>query len=108
MTLIFNDQLTRRLAEYFRLFLSDPDRLGQFEPAVIEPQRRHEMERHVSLKHGLVAASDRKRPLAPVGRIRKPDRIAGARVFLKSQPLQRIEESSRNLLAGVSFPGFGK
>ena len=39
---------------------------------------------------------------------KQPDRIAGARIFLETQKLQRIEKSNRHFLAGVSFSGLGE
>ena len=54
-----NHQLARRLAHDLGLLGGDADGFRQFKTTVVEPERRHEMNGHVGLEHGLVAAPDR-------------------------------------------------
>src|SRR5260370_3046460 len=101
LAIVLDEQLARRVAESLDARFSDQDALGDFEAPVVEPQARHEMERHAGFEDGLVPGAQAHRALAPVRRIACADRVAAAAVFLDARLTQHREEPVCDVLPGV-------
>src|SRR5258708_7879688 len=82
-----HEELARKIAERLDSGLGDADRLGNRNAPVVEPDARHEVDRHVRLQHRFIDRAERDRALAPVGWIVQSDRIAAARILEEAVPL---------------------
>ena len=105
---VLDEHFPRRVAQTLRAALSDRYRFGDLQAAVVEPQRRHEVEGHPDLEHAGVPGAKRHRPFAPIRGVGQPDGVPGTAVLVEPGPVECLVEGVGDVLAPISGPGFSE